>query len=261
MKSLVIFFLLAVGVSNSVFAASFSADAVQIHDGQFSHSRMFWSGGSVRFEYLEDGVPMVQIIDKANSKLIWLDTENKIYVERNMENAQPPELTVQTGLPDASPCGAFVGAECTRLKETVINERAAVKWLITLNVHGQDQHVFQWLDKQLNIPLRQQNPDGSMIDVVIQDDLEMNGRKVRKHEIYAIGPDGNRDHSVEWHDIELNVVVRRQDDDGTMDELRNIKVEEIGKEQFSIPKDYKQFDASILAPQSAEVSDNKQHTN
>ena len=260
MKLLVLPLVLFLGVSNTVFAVSFSADAVQIHDGKFSHSRMFWSKGSVRFEYLEDGVPMVQIIDKDKSKLIWLDTENKIYVERELENAQPPELTVNKKRTDVSPCAVFVGAECTRLKETIINERDAVKWLITLDVQGQDQHVFQWLDKKLNILLREQNPDGSMLDVYVQENLEMNGRKVRKHEIYAVGSDGNRNHSIQWHDTELDIVIRQQNDNGTMDELRNIKVEKIGKEKFSIPKDYKQFDASLSTPQPEATTHKKQLT-
>ena len=260
MKLLVLPLVLILGVSSSVFATSFSADAVQIYDGQFSHSRMFWSSGNVRFEYLEEGVPMVQIIDRDDSKLIWLDTENKIYIERELDNAQPPQLTVNKQKPLANPCAVFVGAECTRLKEAVVNQRDSVKWLVTLNIQGQDQHLFQWLDKKLNIPLRQLNPDGSMLDVVVQENLEMNGRKVRKHEIYAVGPDGNRNHSIQWHDTELDIVVRQQNDDGSMDELRNIKVEQISKEKFSIPKDYKQFDASILAPKPEAFASKKQLT-
>ncbi|MGB5397192.1 MAG: hypothetical protein WBN96_08590 [Gammaproteobacteria bacterium] len=221
---------------------------------------MFWSQGNVRFEYLEDGVPMVQIVDKTKSKIIWLDTENKIFIERELENAHPPELTVKSKQLDKNPCAVFVGAECTRLKEVVINERNAVKWLITLNVQGEDRHVFQWLDKKLNIPLRQQNPDGSMLDVVVQENLEMNGRKVRKHEIYAVGPDGVRNHSIQWHDAELEIVLRQQNDDGTMDELRNIKVEQIGNDKFSIPKDYKQFDASKLTPRPEAIANKNQLT-
>ena len=150
----------------------------------------------------------------------------------------------------ASPCRIFTGAECTRLKETVVNDRDAVKWLITLDDHGEDRHIFQWLDKKLNIPLKQLNPDGSMMDVMIHEGLEMNGRKVRKQEVYAVGPDGARDHSIQWIDTEFGVVIRQQNDDGGTDELRDIKLEKVGKDMFTIPKDYKQFDAPRQTGQS-----------
>lgn len=251
MKLLFTFLLYLLVFSNVALASSFSADAIQIRDGQFNHSRMYWSDGDLRFEYLEDGVPMVQIIDNHRSEVIWLDTENKLFIKRDKEekSTRMSESPATIKLDAENPCSHFPGAECTRLKDAVINERDTVKWLITLDVQGQDQHIFQWLDKKFNIPVRQQNPDGSMMDVVIQENLEMNNRKVRKQEIYAVGPDGSQNHSIQWFDSELEIVIRQQNDDGSSDELRNIKIENISKDMFSIPEDYKQFDSSLMASQ------------
>ena len=186
MKILFISLLLILGVSNVASAVSFSADAVQIRGGQFSHARMFWKDGKVRYEYLEDGVLMAQIFDKAKARLTWLDTENKLYLQKAMTPEQMRDPVLDSVKGNSNPCITFIGAECTRLKETTINNRRAVKWLITIDDHGRDRHIFQWLDKKLNIPLRQENPDGSIMDAEIQDGVDLNGRKARKQEIYLV---------------------------------------------------------------------------
>jgi hypothetical protein len=69
-------------------AAAFTADAVQIRGENISHAKMYWLDGNVRFEYTEDGVSMVQIFDNKNNKTIWLDNENKYYLEREITEAE-----------------------------------------------------------------------------------------------------------------------------------------------------------------------------
>ena len=225
-------------------AVSFTADAVQIRGADVSHAKMFWLDGSVRFEYLDQDVAMVQIFDNANKKVIWLDAEKKVYIERELGDRQATPVTSKT-TNNYNPCDAFPDAECTRLKSAEINDRQTDKWLITFNVDNVDQHVFQWIDKKHQMVVRQENPDGSVLNLQILDDQEVNGRQVHKVDMMAVSADGSSVHGIQWYDSELDIVVRQQADDGAIDELRNIKVEQIESALFAIPGGYRTVDAQL----------------
>lgn len=239
-------------ITLNVEAVSFTADAVQLRGPDISHARMFWKDGNVRFEYMDKGVRMVQIFDNSNNQMIWLDTENKVYVQRELGDRQKVPASAEIA-GSYNPCDEFPGAECTHLKIVEVNDRQTDKWLITLAVDGRDQHVFQWVDKHHRIVVRQENPDGSVLDVKILDDQEFNGRKVHKVNMTAIAPDGSSVHGVQWYDSVLNIIVKQQVDDGAIDELRNIRVEHIKPEMFAIPEGYKSFESQLteLNPESA----------
>ncbi len=228
----------------NTYAVSFTADAVQLRGTEVSHARMFWNDGSVRFEYMDQGVPMVQIFDSKNNKVIWLDSEKKVYIQRELADQQAAPVLTKPAK-KYNPCDEFPDAECTRLKSAELNDRETDKWLITFNVDGRDQHVFQWIDKQHQILVRQENPDGSVLDVKILDDQEVNDRKVRKIDMIAISPDGSSVHAIQWYDSKLDIVVRQQADDGAIDELRNIKIENINAELFKVPEGYKTVESQL----------------
>jgi len=241
--------ILTAMLSVSVLAKSFSADAVQMRNGQFSHAKMFWSDGNVRFEYLEDGVPMAQIYNLKNKKIIWLDTENKLFVESDLNSEQAIDPMLKANKTSSNPCDLFSKAVCTRLKETSIDGRKSVKWLITTQSQGVDLHTFQWLDKEYEVVVRQENPDGSLLEVSIDDEQELNGRKARKLSIF-MDSNGRSSSGVQWYDNELNIIVRQRYQNGAEDELRNIKLEKIANDKFAIPAGYKSFDAKELASES-----------
>lgn len=225
-------------------AVSFIADAVQLRGTDTSHAKMYWNDGSVRFEYMDQGVPMVQIFDNKNHKVIWLDSEKKVYIQRELTDEQAVPVTTRTAK-KYNPCSDFPDAECTHLKSAEMNDRQTDKWLITLNVDGKDLHVFQWIDKKHQMLVRQENPDGSVLDIKIQDDQELNGRKVRKVDMIAISPDGSSVQGIQWYDSELDIVVRQQANDGAIDELRNIKIETVKPEMFAVPEGFKTIDSQL----------------
>jgi len=253
MKTLLTFFLLFYSTySTLLHAASFTADAVQIRGESVSHAKMYWLDGNVRFEYTEDGVPMAQIFDNKNNKIIWLDSENKYYLEREM----PESERVNTGKKsnkNNDPCKQFVGAECVFLKKTTMNGREAEKWLITLTTNGQDFHVFQWIDTSYKNILRQENSDGTGLSVEIKEDQEMNGRKVRKLTMLAFTSSGEEKQGTQWYDNELDIVVKQEYQNDVVDELRNITIDKVSKKLFSVPKDYALFDTSLKTAQQQKV--------
>jgi len=105
--------------------------------------------------------------------------------------------------------------------------------------------VFQWIDKKHQILVYQENPDGSVLDVKILDDQVVNDRKVRKVDMIAIAPDGSSVHAIQWYDSKLDIVIRQQADDGAIDELRNIKIENINAELFMVPEGYKTVESQL----------------
>ena len=245
----VLFLLLSVNTT-ALHAVSFTADAVQIRGENISHAKMYWLDGNVRFEYTEDGVPMAQIFDNKNDKVIWLDNENKFYLEKDMPDSEKVVAgsgAYKKGNKTIDPCKQFVDAECVFLKRTKMNGRDADKWLITLNNNGNDFHIFQWIDVQYKNILRQENSDGSGLSVEIKDDQNVNARKVRKLTLIAFSATGNQKKAIQWYDNELNIVVKQEYQSDIVDELRNIEIGEVGKKLFSIPGDYALFDTALEA--------------
>ena len=259
MKNLRTLFLLVFSIFASlhtvlVQASSFTADAVQIRGENISHAKMFWLDGNVRFEYTEDGVPMVQIFDNKNNKIIWLDTENKYFLEREMPENEKV-IANKKSKKNTDPCKQFAGAECVFLKKTKLKERDAEKWLITLNSDGHDFHIFQWIDTRYKNILRQENSDGTGLSVDIKDNQEMNDRKVRKLTMVAFSASGERQQGIQWYDNELDIVVKQQFEKDVVDELRNISVGKVSKKLFVIPKGYTLFETSIKTADKVEIAD------
>lgn len=255
MKNLPTLLLLLITLLHAslVQAASFTADAVQIRGKNISNAKMFWLDGNVRFEYTEDGVPMVQIFDNKNNKIIWLDTQNKYFLEREMPENEKV-IASRKSKKNTDPCKQFAGAECVFLKKAKIKGRAAEKWLITLENNGHDFHIFQWIDAKYKNILRQENSDGTGLSVDIKDNQEMNDRKVRQLTMVAFSASGEQQQGVQWYDNELDIVVKQQYEDNVVDELRNISVGKVSKKLFVIPKDYTKFDSSSETEENVELA-------
>lgn len=233
-------------------AASFTADAVQIRGESVSHARMYWLDGNVRFEYIEDEVPMAQIFDNKNNKIIWLDNKNKLYLEREMPESEKV-ITGKKSKKTNNPCDQFIDADCVFLKKVKINGREADKWLITLDNNGHDFHIFQWVDTKYKNIIRQENSDGTGLSVAIEEGQEMNGRKVRKLTMVAFSASGDQKQGTQWYDSELDIVVKQQYQTDVVDELRNIEVGNVSKQKFVVPEDYALFDTSINTAQQIET--------
>ena len=233
-------------------AASFTADAVQVRGENVSSAKMYWLDGNARFEYTEDGVSMAQIFDNKNNRIIWLDNENKFYLEREMPESEKM-VAGSKRKKTSDPCKQFVNAECVFLKNTKINGRDAKKWLITLDNNGSDFHVFQWIDVKYKNILRQENSDGTGLSVTIVDGQEMNGRKVRKLTMTAFSATGQEQQGIQWYDNELDVVVRQEYQSNIVDELTNIKVGKVNKDLFTVPENYTVFDSELETVQAIQT--------
>lgn len=240
MKFLLISFLLFMPMTQ-LNAVEFTADAVQIRGDNISYAKMYWLNGDVRFEYTEDGVSMAQIFDYKNNKIIWLDNDNKYYLERSLSEADSVFTENIKNKKNSDPCKQFSDAECIFLKKTEVNGRAAEKWLITLE---NDFHVFQWLDIKYKNILKQEHSDGSGLDVKIEDDLKINDRNVRKLTMIAYNSTGKTQKGAQWLDNKLDIVVKQEYQANVVDELKNIKIGKVSKKLFSVPSNYTLYKSS-----------------
>jgi hypothetical protein len=240
--------LLCLSVFGQVHAVSFTADAVQIRGESVSKAKMFWRDGNVRFEYEEDGVPMAQIFDNKNHTISWLDLKNKFYLKREMSAADQLAAENKASQTD-DPCKQFVNAECVLLKKTTMNGRKADKWLITLHQDGRDLHIFQWVDQKYKNILRQENWDGSGLSVEIEENQQVNGREVRKLTMTAFNASGAQQQGTQWYDNKLDIVVKQQYQSEIIDELKNIKVQQLSAALFDIPDDYLLYEDAIKTAQ------------
>lgn len=257
MKFLVSSFLLFCSIcTTSAHAVSFTADAVQIRGQDVSHAKMFWLDGNVRFEYIEDGVPMVQIFDNKKNKIIWLDKKNKLFLQKDM----PENEKVIAGAKSKKtndPCKQFADADCVFLKKTKINGRKVEKWLITLSFEGKDFHIFQWIDIKYKNILRQENSDGTGLSVEVEDGQKINDRNVRKLTMVAFSASGDLQQGIQWYDNNLDIVVKQQYKEDVVDELQNIKVGKVSKKLFTVPEGYKLFDPELNTAQKKDETTKK----
>ncbi len=102
--------------ASRVFAISFTADAVHIRGDRVSHAKLFWQDGRERFEYREDGVSMVQIFDTKKNKIIWLDTKNRLYLEKKLPESEKIQAKIKHDR-TYNPCNQFQHASCLHLKK------------------------------------------------------------------------------------------------------------------------------------------------
>jgi hypothetical protein len=187
-----------------------------------------------------------------------LDSKNHYYLEREMPVSEQ-QISAEKNQKTIDPCKQFVGADCVLLKKVKINGRAAEKWLITLDNNGRDFHIFQWIDVKYKSILRQENSDGTGLNVEIVDDQEVNGRKVRKLTMVAYSANGEQK-GVQWYDDELDIVVKQQYENDVIDELQNIKVNKVNKALFTIPDGYTLYDAvdkTMKTDEVVKVTENK----
>jgi len=103
--------------------------------------------------------------------------------------------------------------------------------------------------------LRQENSDGSGLNVDVEDGQEINNRKVRKLTMVAFSASGDQQKGVQWYDNELDIVVKQQYENDVIDELRNISVGKVSKKLFVIPKGYTRFKSVPAAKDKVEMAD------
>ncbi|MBF0379799.1 MAG: hypothetical protein HQL69_02205 [Magnetococcales bacterium] len=168
---LTLLFIFIISFPGEIIAAErkavveFSADVVRTIPGKkdkVSRGRMFVSRYGIRTEGKKNSKPVVFIF-RPKKKIVWtLFPEEKLYEERLDFVVKRPPLPMDHD----SPCKTDKGVVCQLLGSIVLNERNVEHWLISRRGPQKFTPIVQlWIDRKLNVALRETFLDGMTIEL------------------------------------------------------------------------------------------------
>lgn len=227
--------------------AEFSATAVQL-DGSGKEMMTFkmyvGADGMRRTETTQNGQRMVQIMVPAKGILWMVFPDQKAYMERRGDPAPTPDTS-------GDPCAGQPNLTCKLLGEESVNGRPAKKWEIASHHQGQTATGIQWIDAERGTPLRQQRPDGTVLELTMLGQDTLQGRTVEKWEMSMTPASGQGEpvKTLQWYDPALKVFVRQELAGGGVSELRDIQVGPQPMELFQVPAGFQLVQPQQQAPQ------------
>ena len=229
--------LLITGVlfSGMVRAIQFSADAVMSTPGRADVSTfLYYSNGRIRKEFYYYGEPVIQILDANKHKSLMCFTEQKIcYQNKSMEEIH---IGIENAMTQA--CNNNKSLSCKNLGDEVLDKRKATKWKITASKGKKQQVSYMWMDKELNIPIKQVLSNGTRINLKWLGREKLGKRDTDKWLQQIELPNGAMQKSFQWFDRELKISIRETFPDGNSQELKNIVVRKFKDKLFAMPKGF-----------------------
>ncbi|GBE08977.1 hypothetical protein BMS3Bbin11_00250 [bacterium BMS3Bbin11] len=222
---------------------SFSAEAIQSAPGmQTTRMKLYVSGDkSVRIEMFTPQGEIVQQYIASSGMMRVLYPDRKEYLEQ-----KSPVPLVMPGAVVQNPCDNMPDTKCEKVGEEKVNGQQAMHWKITRPGPNQQQFIIeQWLDKERGITLREQLPNGVSINASMVGKEKINGREAERWEVVMTRADGKKQSGTRWYDTELGITVREAFPNGSVRELRNIKVKEPDTNLFMLPKDYRKLEVPV----------------
>lgn len=224
-------------------AQEFSAEAIQSSSGRLSMNvKMFVSKNAVRTEPMNSGNPIIEIVYPKEKKRILLNSVRKIYVEQKAQVRNVTENKKSKG----TPCFGIENATCKKMGVEKKNNRQTTKWEMTVKRGGQVFRSLHWIDKKHNMPLREQLHDGTLSTLKLIGKEKVSGRSTEKWKFEAVHPNGQRAESLQWYDSKLKMVIREELPNGSIRELKNIKIAKQKKSLFKVPSGYKKENVSTM---------------
>ncbi len=228
--------------------AQFSADTVQTGpQGQSVVGKTYVGDNRMRNEGTQDGKTYVQVVDNVKNVSYIILPDQKSYMEMALPPMAPPSAQ---GKP-VDPCAGLQGVTCRKLGAEAVTGRAATKWEISGNAGGQTRTETRWIDDQRGDVLKVQASDGSGMEQRLVGNESYEGRAVEKWEISVLRPGQQPIRSVQWLDPELGIPVRQQGPDGSIRELRNIRVGPQPGDLFTVPASFQKIQPQVPAQPAA----------
>jgi len=219
----------------------FSADTLETDSqGNARTGKLYVGDGQVRTEFDVNGKTIIQIMDLEQQQALMINPDQRTFMRRQ---AGQGELASSNRTADASPCAGMQNISCKALGKEKIDGRTTTKWEFVKKLQGQSATMYFWLDEQRKIPVRQEMPDGSSMELHMVGLESVNERQVEKWEMIAEQPDGKRITSYHWYDPEIKMNIREQQPGGYLRELVNIKTAVQPETLFAVPQGYNEIQA------------------
>jgi len=226
--------------ASATAGVEFSADVVQTIPQQGDmHGKIFVGKDRMRTEFKVNDQTMIQIFDTGQGTVYMLNAQNRSYMQRK---AGPGDMLPGSGnLQADKPCAGMPDITCKKLGTEEVYGRSADKWEFENTTQAQSGKMLFWLDRERRIPVRQMLPDGSIIEMRLVGNEDINGREAEKWEISIQRVGGQNRVSHQWFDPELDTNLREEQPGGYARELSNITIGAQPAELFTVPAGYKEI--------------------
>jgi len=216
----------------------FSADTLETDSqGNALAGKLYVGDGQVRTEFDVNGKTMIQIVDIGQQQALMINPDQRTFMRR-----QAGQGELESGNRyAASPCAGMQNISCKAIGKEKIAGRLTEKWEFVKQLHGQSITMYFWLDAERKIPVRQEMPDGSSMELHMVMQESVNGRQAEKWEMIAMQPDGKSIISYHWYDPEIKMNIREEQPEGFSRELVNIKTEAQPGSLFAVPEGYNEI--------------------
>lgn len=216
----------------------FSADAIQIAPGRVPiNSKMFVSKSAVRTEMTKQGRFIVDIAYPEEGRRLMIFPQQRKYMEKKGLAISPS----WSGKAAKTPCEGMPGSNCQKVGLEKLNNINVEKWQVKRSVNGKALRSLHWIDVDRRLAIKEMMPDGSVSELIMLGKGKLDGRNVEHWESRYSHPSGHNRISKQWYDLELKIVIREEQGNGFIRELRNIKIGKQDRSLFMLPSGYQKI--------------------
>ncbi|MEG3618793.1 hypothetical protein V5T82_10030 [Magnetovibrio sp. PR-2] len=216
----------------------FSAWAMQIVNGQEVHKeRIFVSANGIRSEFQDRGREMVRIVLPKLKLMRILFPQEKVYFE-----LQAPADTPASMSNERKPCPDVEGLVCEKVGKAVFGNIPVEQWKQTHTPTKTSSNM--WWEPVRKIAVRQEFPDGRIMQLTLEGNVDFDGRSVENWKVTMADKDGKTAEAQRYIDMGLGIIVKEHDaSSGISRELRKLKVMASDQGWFDVPAGYQRSEA------------------
>lgn len=225
------------GVVAAQGSKTFSATALQsVPNAKPQSGKIFVSPEGTRYEFLEHGREVVQIVLPAQKLMRVLFPKEKVF----LETRAPADTPVPSAAADA-PCPPLAAMTCEKLSVDKFGDMDVERW--SQSVQGvQGTSTFWWEPKRKMI-VRQEFPDGRIMQMNLDGEETVDGRNTERWTISYAQPGQQVVSGLRLIDTGLGIIVKEQSPSGMVRELRDIAVVDVDPNWFAVPAGYQRIEA------------------
>lgn len=242
-SSLVMSFFLV--TPQALAAQAFTSEVIHTHPGQSPRvGKLFVSDQGSRFEFEHNGKLSVQVFLPILGVVRLLFPQSKTYVETMQSPLHPAMDQLLT------PCPPLPVAHCERAGMETLNGQKIEVWHVNFEPMSDQESStpFQiWWDAERKLAVREQYPDGRTSTAVLLGQVTHQNRQVEHWQVTLAGLEGKTTQITNLYDPELQMNVREEHPNGSVRELRDIRLVLPDPAWFDVPTGYQRLD-----PQQAE---------